>query len=241
MRKILLSAAFAALAGQACAADLPSTKAPPPVFTAAPIAFSWTGFYGGIEGGADFMNTQGMLKSNAITTAAPYRDPATGGMLGGIVGYNKQIGALVLGVEANGDGIIDGKHKISPINGMANAYGVTAQQSYDADVRGRVGFAIDRALLFAAGGVAFGNVDTSYTGTALPNATSFNSQRVGWTVGGGMEYAFTNNIIGRAEYRYTDLGSASYANAKTGISDKTRFESNAALLGLIYKFGSPSP
>jgi outer membrane immunogenic protein len=241
MQKILLSAAFAAIAGQAYASDLPSTKAPPPppVLIAAPVAFSWTGFYGGIEGGVDFTQTTGALNNTALGTTAPYNVRSTGVPLGGMVGYNKQIGALVLGVEANADGIIDGRRTVSPSDALGNPYRVTALNTYDADLRGRVGFAIDRALLFAAGGVAFGNVNTSYSGAALPGAASFNSERVGWTAGGGMEYAITNNVIGRAEYRFTDFGSASYTNVATSVSDKTRYESNAALLGLMYKFGSP--
>ena len=239
MQKTLLSAAFALIAGQVHAADLPSTKAPPPVFTAVPAPFSWTGFYAGIEGGADFMNVSGALNNTALATTAPYRTRSNAGLLGGMVGYNRQIGALVVGVEASGDGVIGGKRAVSTTDGLGNVYGVTTQHSYDADLRGRVGYAIDRVLLFAAGGVAFGNIDTRYSGAALPGVATFNSDRIGWTLGGGMEYAFTNNIIGRAEYRFTDLGSASYAKAANGFTDKTRFESNAALLGLMYKFGSP--
>lgn len=240
MRKILVSVAFAAWAGQACAADLPSAKAPPPppVFTAVPVAFSWTGFYAGIEGGASFMNARGDLNANGVPAA--YGKNATAGMLGGMVGYNQQLGSVVLGVEANGDAILGGKHTATATDALGNPYAVTATHSYDADLRGRLGFAIDRALLFATGGVAFGNVNMGYAGPALPGGATFNSDRVGWTVGGGMEYAFTNNVIGRAEYRYTDLGSASHVNAATGVSDKTRFDSNAALLGLMYKFGAPS-
>ena len=243
MRKFILSAGFAALAGQACAADLPSAKAPPPppVFLAAPVAYSWTGLYAGVEGGADFMDYRGALNNGALGVSAPYHAGATGGLLGGVVGYNKQIGALVLGVEANGDGVLGGKRSVSAMDAAGNFYGVTGQQSYNADMRGRLGFAIDRTLLFATGGVAFGNVDMGYSGAALPVAATFNSNRVGWTAGGGMEYAFTPNVIGRAEYRYTNLGANSYANAATGVSDKVHYDSNAALLGLMYKFGSPAP
>jgi outer membrane immunogenic protein len=241
MRHLLTAAALASLAGAsllsgpALASDLPSNKAPPPpVFTAVPIAFSWTGFYGGIEGGGEFARTRGDLNV-AAAGATPYSTRTNSGLLGGVVGYNHQIGALVLGVEANGDGILGGQ-RTTLVN---NAFNVKTSSSYDADVRARVGFAIDRAMFFAAGGVAFGNVNTAYSGATLAAPATFDSQRVGWTAGGGVDYAFTNNIIGRAEYRFTDLGSSSFTNAASGVVDKTKNQSNAALLGIMYKFGNP--
>ena len=238
MRKILLTAAFAAAAGPALASDLPSNKAPPaPIFTAAPPVFSWTGVYVGIEGGLDWSRAHGSL--NGAGGEAPYHVASTGGPLGAMIGYNKQIGSLVLGVEGSGDGIIGGKRTTTAFDALGNGYSVTGQSTYDADLRGRVGFAIDRALLYAAGGVAFGNVNTSYSGSALPGTAAFNSDRVGWTAGAGLEYAFTDHIIGRAEYRFTDLGSASFNNAAVGVSDKVHYDSNAALMGVSYKFGAP--
>ncbi len=246
MRKILVSAAafagLGAVAGfgaPAFASDLPSNKAPPaPVFTQAPIAFSWTGFYGGIEGGADFARDHGQFNVNG-GAATPYNVNRTGGQLGGLVGYNQQIGSLVLGVEGNFDGLIGGKRTSMATDALGNHYNITGSSTYDADVRGRVGYAIDRALLFAAGGVAFGNIDTGLAGANLPGVTTFNAQRVGWTLGGGVDYAFTNNIVGRAEYRFTDLGSATFTNVPAGVSEKMRGQSNAALLGIMYKFGAP--
>jgi outer membrane immunogenic protein len=236
MRNLILSAAaLAGLTGHALASDLPSTKSPPPpVFTAAPIAFTWTGFYGGIEGGGGFANTRGALNVKGAG-ATPYTARTNSGLLGGVVGYNQQFGSFVLGVEGNADGVFGGR-RTTLVN---NAYNVRESSAYDADVRGRVGYAIDRALLFAAGGVAFGNFNTAYSGATLAAPAIFNSQRVGWTVGGGMDYAFTNNIVGRAEYRFTDLGSANFTNAASGVADKTKYQSNAALLGIMYKFGNP--
>jgi outer membrane immunogenic protein len=211
---------------------------PPPVFTAVPVAFSWTGFYVGVEGGADFMNTRGAVNNAATGTTAVYGAHATGGAFGGMVGYNQQIGSLVVGVEANGAGVVGGKRAVAGTDALGNVYNVRPTHTYDADLRGRIGFAMDRALIYAAGGVAFGDVGANVSGAVAP--TSFTSNRAGWTVGGGVEYAFTNNIIGRAEYRYANLGSVNYANAATGVSDKIKYDSNSAMLGLMYKFGSPS-
>jgi outer membrane immunogenic protein len=241
LKNLLTVAAFAvAAAGPALASDLPSNKAPPaPIFTAAPPVFSWTGVYVGIEGGLDWSRAHGPLDAYGVAGNAPYHVASHNGLLGGMIGYNKQIGSLVLGIEGSGDGIIGGKQSTTSADALGNGYGITSQSTYDADIRGRVGVAIDRTLLYAAGGVAFGNVNTAYSGVALPGVASFNSDRVGWTVGAGLEYAFTDHIIGRAEYRFTDLGSASFNNAAVGVADKVHYDSNTAMMGVSYKFGTP--
>ncbi|PPQ37134.1 porin family protein [Rhodoblastus acidophilus] len=239
MRKMLVSALCLFGVGQAQAADLPSNKAPPPpAFTSAPVVFSWTGFYAGVEGGADFMRRQGVVTNPALATTTPYRMNGVGGALGGMIGYNQQLGPMVVGVEANGDGVIGGSRTTNVRDATGAVYGVNARHNYDADLRGRLGFALDRALIFAAGGVAFGDVKTTMTGAA-PTMMNANANRVGWTLGGGVEYAFTDHVIGRAEYRFTDLGTATTTNAATGVSDKVRYDSNSAMFGLMYKFGGP--
>ncbi|MCW2272464.1 outer membrane beta-barrel protein [Rhodoblastus acidophilus] len=210
MRNVLLSTvALMALTGSALAADLPSRKAAAPVYVAPVPAFSWTGFYVGVEGGASFLST------NASGFAT---NNQTAGLIGGVVGYNYEFpNRFVLGLEGDAGGVIGAKKT------YANPV-FTTDSSYFADIRGRIGYAIaDRALLFAAGGVAFG--DTTFN--------SVSQGRVGWTVGGGVDYAFTNNLIGRVEYRYTDLGRQTVNNVSV------RQDSNAVLVGLLYKFGAP--
>jgi outer membrane immunogenic protein len=230
MRKFLLSTvALAALAGSALAADLPSTKAPPVFVTPAP-AFSWTGVYIGVEGGVDFLNAS----AHSSVVLRDFGSHQTSGLLGGVVGYNYQINQFVLGIEGDAGGVLGSNNTVTTttIGGTA-----TTSNSYFADIRGRLGFAVaERALLYVAGGVAVGAQKTAYT---LP-AQSFTSSRTGWTIGGGLDYAFTNNWIGRVEYRYTDLGTATYTFAP-GAFDRARLTSNAVLVGLMYKFGAPEP
>ncbi len=65
---------------------------------------------------------------------------------------------------------------------------------------------------------------------------SFNNTLIGWTIGAGVEYAFTNNLIGRAEYRYTDFGSEDLASVR-GFPDGTLdLSTNDIRLGIAYKF-----
>jgi outer membrane immunogenic protein len=216
MRKVLLSTvAILAMTGAALAADLPSRKAAPAYIAPVPV-FSWTGFYVGIEGGADFMSP------NVYNGRVSYNNNNTAGLLGGVVGYNYEMpNKFVLGLEGDAGGVLGAKHTI------ANP-GYYTDGSYFANIRGRVGYALDRALLYVAGGVAFGDVKTG-----IVNGASYTSDRVGWTIGAGVDYAFTNNLIGRVEYRYTDLGSEWVG----GSAFRTRYDSNAVLVGLLYKFG----
>jgi outer membrane immunogenic protein len=223
---VLPAMALAGMTFSALAADLPSRKDAPVLYSPAP-AFSWTGFYAGVEGGVNFFNTSGLGFSSG----------QTGGLIGGLVGYNYQINNFVLGLEANGGAVLAGNRTVADSSGFNPFGNVSTSNSYYADLRGRVGYAVmDRTLLYAAGGVAFGDVTTNY----LNNVTgglpiSVASNRTGYTVGAGVDYAFTNNWIGRVEYRYTDLGRSTYAN----VYDRVHSSSNAVLVGLIYKFAPP--
>ncbi len=223
MRNILLSAvAFAALTGSALAADLPSTKAAP-VF-APTYAYDWTGFYIGAELGPNFTTAKG----------AGFTSPQTNTMLGGIVGYNQQFASkFVLGLEGDAGGVFGSNHNVPNNVGVPLSLGTT--NSYFGDVRGRLGYDLERALLYVAGGVAFGDQKSNYVG-----GNNVNSGRTGWTIGGGVDYAFTNNWIGRVEYRYSDLGRKSYVIDTVADTDRVRFTSSAVLFGVLYKFGGPA-
>jgi outer membrane immunogenic protein len=217
MRNVLLSTvAFVALTGSALAADLPSRKAAP-AYIAPVSAFSWTGFYVGIEGGADFINNR---VYDGVSTV---NNDSTAGLLGGVVGYNYEFpNKFVLGLEGDAGGVLGAKK--THINGYND-------NSYFADVRARLGYAFaERTLLYVAGGVAFGDVKSGWV-----NGASYTDDRVGWTIGAGVDYAFTNNLIGRVEYRYTDLGRAWTGN----VGVRTETDSSAVLVGLLYKFGAP--
>ncbi len=227
MRKVLFSAVtLAALTGSALAADLPSTKSVP-VYVP---AFTWTGFYAGVEGGAVFPNIRG----------DGYSSFSTLGALGGVVGYNYQISpTFVIGLEGDGGALWGSGHSVVN-NSLLSAYSSTSLNStYFADVRGRLGYAMDRALLYVAGGVAFGNIETNYL---LPVVAApglqITSSRTGWTIGGGLEYAIWDNWVGRVEYRYTDLGSVNIRNPY--VIDHVSSSSSEVIFAWIYKFGGPA-
>jgi outer membrane immunogenic protein len=212
------------LAGAALAADLPSTKAPPSYIAPTPV-FSWTGFYLGVEGGADFIQTGGY----------GFRSSQTSGLLGGVVGYNYQVNQFVLGLEGDGGGVLGSRTIVSNAAAVNSFGSAAASNSYFADIRGRVGYVWDRALPYVAGGVAFGDNRTFYANSLVAPPIAFNNSRAGYTIGAGVDYAFTDNWIGRIEYRYTDFGRSS----DFAIPDRVRASSNAVLVGVMYKFGAP--
>lgn len=254
MRRLVLSiAAIAGFAGQALGADLPSRKEQPAI-PAAPPVFSWTGFYIGVQGGGEFASQSGMWGDAAQKGLSPYVNSPSGGLIGGRVGYNWQVGNVVLGVEGDANAALGVSALTSTVynslglNGNpvgTTRYPIRGEQASNEDIRLRLGYAFDRALLYSAVGVAFGDVKTTYYGSAPPNAPylSVSTQRVGWTLGGGLEYAFTDAILGQLEYRYTDLGSRwlLVPGSGGGTFDNVGFHSNALLVGLTYKFGWPAP
>jgi outer membrane immunogenic protein len=238
-RKLATSlVAIAAFGGTAFAADLPS-RSEPPVYVPPPPPpiFSWTGVYIGGQIGYEW----GQSSTSASTAAGTFGQPgySANGVTGGAhVGYNYQINHFVVGLEGDVDG--------SSYQGSGtNNFGTISHSTnigVDGSVRGRVGFAWDRALFYATGGVAFAGLNNTSVNIANGASDSFNNTQVGWTVGGGVEYAVTNNWSIRAEYRYTDYGNVNEfeANSTGGAATISKHETdNRVQAGFSYKFGEP--
>src|ERR1700691_4485339 len=147
MKRVFLALiSVAALTATAAAADLPPRPAPQPYYKAPAYvpAFSWAGFYIGLNGGGGFG------RSVWDTTGG---FDISGGLVGGTVGYNYQFGQAVAGIEADIDW--------ADINGTTNTFctfGCKTSDTWLSTVRGRLGYAADRFLPFVTGGVAFGDV-----------------------------------------------------------------------------------
>jgi outer membrane immunogenic protein len=177
------------------AADLPARRAP--LYTPPPVipVFTWTGFYAGVNGGYGF----GSFKGRGPALPG---DP-DGGMIGGTAGYNYQIGNIVVGMEADLD--------YANVNNSSTFPGPLTTKStsdFQDTIRGRVGYAVNRALIYATGGYAGGNLHT--TVYDVPN-NFYNAQSNylnGYAIGAGVEYAIQPNISAKLEYMYTDLGKA---------------------------------
>jgi outer membrane immunogenic protein len=258
MKRIALGAlSVFVLAGAASAADMP-LKAP---YVAPPPAFSWTGCYvGGNVGG---------IKNDSRLTSSPsgdylpiltpaqlagdtYTYDATGTAVtaGANWGCNRQYGSIVLGLDSdfNWTGInesINANHPLNvPVGLQTYTEAITQKLTYFSTTRARLGWAHDRFMVFVAGGLASGKVKSDYLAT-FPTATysgSENKTRYGWTIGGGAEYALSQNWFLRGEYLYIDLGKFDYTNLQTpgpsGFTWNTEVETKAhiARLALTYRF-----
>ena len=198
------------VAGSALAADLPRRAAPPPVFQPVPV-FTWTGFYAGFNAGYGF-GTQDNRAPTVIGVPAAsglFTNAASGntGVLafgnnrssdgfvgGGQVGYNYQFtpgSGFVVGLEADAQYADFGRNRnrfaatpgLNAGSLVFNPNGVSSLD-YFGTVRGRLGYAFDRTLVYATGGFAYGAGGGRQFGTA--NTDDF---QTGYAVGGGVEYA----------------------------------------------------
>jgi outer membrane immunogenic protein len=164
---------------------------------------------------------------------------------GGHVGYNYEIGGFglgtggfVVGIEGDVNGSsYEGSSLIPPAFLLEGR----ERTPVDGSIRGRVGIAFDRVLVYGTGGVAFGDFETSLINTVTGVGESHDLGRVGWTAGGGVEYAIDNNWSVRAEYRYTDYGSFSVAYTLPAISIHYHATDNRVQAGFSYKFDEAPP
>lgn len=219
MKRFILAAATLAFAcglGVAQAADLGRRPAQMPV--KAPLyspAYDWSGFYLGVTGGG------GWGGSSWDSTGG---FDISGWTVGATAGYNYQVGQAVFGLE--------GDINWSNISGTTLGCCET-KNTWLGTVRGRVGYAFDRLMPYVTGGVAFGDVEANVPG--FPGASD---TRVGWTLGGGVEYAITNNLSAKAEYLYVDLGSFNCGLSCGGglTTDNVDFHTHLVRGGLNWKF-----
>jgi outer membrane immunogenic protein len=202
---VLVSTSAILISVPALAADLPA-----PVQPVAPVAyvapFSWTGFY--IGGELGWIRTDPQYTTGAVLLGTPFVVSAATGKdglsYGVLAGYNYQVGNVVLGIEGDFEGWTVGKIRYTAITGDF----LTAHSKWGGSVRGRLGYAADRVLLYLAGGAAFLSNETSIPTTGI--SIGGDDTRVGWTAGAGIDYAFTNNWFTGLEYRYSQFQSKSF-------------------------------
>jgi outer membrane immunogenic protein len=224
MNRFILNVGACALAfvmaSPSFAADMPGGRYQEPAY--AP-AFSWYGFYVGLNAGYGWGTADWSSSVTAGSTS-----PA-GGLFGGTIGFNAQTGAFVFGLEGDvaGNWMRDSN---STGTGICSAPGCGIQTSWFATARGRVGYAFDRALLYVTAGGAFGDLQMQTGGLTAT------ADRAGWTVGLGVEYAILGPWSAKLEYLYADLGSASCGAATCGMDTTVNFTTNMVRFGVNYRF-----
>jgi len=200
----------------ASAADLP-VKAPMMSRTefSAP---TWTGFYLGANVGYGWANAD-----NAVLGSTR----ADGVIGGGQVGYNWQMGSLVLGVEGDFQGSSE-----SHTDTVLGVGSLEQSVPWFGTLRGRIGYAFGPAMLYFTGGGAWENVKASLSAAGV--SASDNATRSTWTIGGGAEWMFAPKWSAKVEYLYLDNTDTSLTLAGTTYSGHVN--NNIVRVGLNYHF-----
>jgi outer membrane immunogenic protein len=229
------------LATAASAADL-AVKAP--VYKAPLILpFSWTGCYVGVEGGGIW----GRSKDTAADpTRAGFGLPInngfdlSGGLVGGTVGCNYQVSNWVFGLE-NDISWTNASGSASDIAPFITAATSQTKEKWLDTLRGRIGFAWDRALFYGTGGAAF--ADTTVEVCGVITCVSDSKTRTGWVAGGGIEYAAWDHVTLKLEYLHADFGTSSYINpsvqvapGRTIVTRDVPLTNDIVRAGVNYKF-----
>ena len=203
--------------GNAIAADI-AVKEPWP--TPVPV-FTWTACYLGGNAAAGWGHKELTDPALIVTAAAPLTSVTvnpTGWLVGAQGGCDFQFpGNTVFGIEGTfAGGLIEGHSAIIPLGGSDSAT-VTARLDTLATLTGRVGYAIERTLLYAKAGFAWANESYSAVGTFGGNGFDLEGPktRFAWTLGAGAEWAFSDYWAARLEYDFYDFGSHNVAFSDT--------------------------
>jgi|SRR5476649_522173 len=258
----LLVATAATLFGSVTvqAADLSS--AAPSKYEFSSGTYDWTGFYGGVNAGYGFggdktVHTKGQAAPNIANIAGGARpgsvDLDRNGGVGGVqLGYNYQFGQWVAGVETDisftdvSDSRNIGTSQLNTHLALNNKF--ESKIKYLGTLRGRFGYAFDRTLIYATGGLAYGETSQSIDMFGPTGNTQFSGDqsrfKVGYTVGAGIEQAITQNLSFKTEYLFYDLGSDKLnvavipgsGGAGTGYDSRFKNDGQMIRAGLNWKF-----
>jgi outer membrane immunogenic protein len=259
MRSVLLAGMSLLAVGvlPVAAADLSAPPRPAPVYTKAPPApayFNWNGFYLGVNAGYSFGTADTTVTgfTPAVGTPIVIGVKPDGWLAGGQMGYNWQAAGSpwVFGLETDfqwtsesGTGNCSNATCVSPLPVVAAGATVKNGYPYFGTFRGRIGWDPSQWLFYVTGGLAY--ADTTRQVNQL-GVVSYQDKawRIGWTVGGGIEYAFNSHWSVKAEYLYIDYGTGALTIAATGplgaapngpVSLSTKWTDSVARGGINYR------
>jgi outer membrane immunogenic protein len=269
MKKVILAAVLAGVGSTAAwAADVGAPVQPVPA-----AVYNWTGFY--IGGDIGFAGIKHNFTSNF---SQPDTNPESANNVqdnafsstpfvgGGHVGLNWQFSSLVVGAEGDWQSVHSRQSfcrqtdftSTACVDGNGNDRGFASaggELGPVATARGRLGWAMDRLMIYGTGGAAFAKVKSSEglscsndgcggNGNQLVTAASSSTGKTGWVIGAGFEWMFTQNVIVRGEYQHIDLGSVTSTLTPVnpdcnGCSFSATQKVNLDILraGVSFKFG----
>ena len=208
-------------------ANAPSYYYPPPV--------DWSGIYLGLNGGYDFG------KSNWSNAGLSTGNFSTNGfLLGGTLGINYLTGSgFLFGVEGDFDwSTLLGQSSTGACSGLGVTTGAACatKSEWFSTARGRAGYVFNRFLVFATAGAAIADIKV---GLNPPGNYEAVGPQLGWTAGGGVEYAFSDSWTAKLEYLYVDLGDVTCSSTGNCVSTATAtvtLKENIVRGGFNYKF-----
>ncbi|WKA28640.1 outer membrane protein [Bradyrhizobium roseum] len=231
-----LAASLACMA-QGRAADLRLSSAPAPQRQPAATAFpSWAGPYIGAQAGY----LSGRSETSFSGTGELHSVDPKGFSTGFSAGYSMQWGRFVGGLEGDLN-FVGAKATID--TGFAPDPSITQLQStidWNSHWRARVGYAFDRTLIFAAGGLAIAGVENRAFDNGAGTMATWNDTRIGWTIGGGVEYRVAPQASVRLEYLYDNYGTRTLATQTLGAttfpSRESKLDSHTLRAGVHWHF-----
>lgn len=226
-------------------AVLATVLSPAPFALADADSINWHGFYAGVQGGAAAIDSRSAYdiigNGYFVLKSAAEFDGLFGGIHGG---YNFAFGdGPVFGFEADanlGDTSIDDVKKYI---GELESY--SARDFYDVNSFGsarlRAGWAFGNFMPFITGGVAVADYDYGFKAKESSFSAKGSDLAVGYTLGGGAEYAISKRVRLRAEYRYTDYGSAEVklttdTTSPAFVVTDVELKSHAVTMGVSFAF-----
>ena len=220
--------------GPALAADFPLPTAEPPrpptIYDPNGPYTNWAGAYLGLNAGYGFGSSQwtlGLLGTSVFDTS--------GFLFGGTVGFNYPISVVMIGLEGDVDWSgLSGNAGNCAVNASGAAAACQTKNNLLGTARARVGYALDRTLIYVTGGAAIAPVQAGLN----PPSTFDSATKLGWAAGAGAEFAFFGNWSAKVEYLYIDLAMSSCstaANCGTAAGSSVAFTENVVRGGFNYR------
>jgi len=241
MKKILMAGVAAATfcGAPALAADLPM-KAPPRAYVAPVPMFTWNGCYVGANVGGAW--ARGDANVTYATGSEDLGHPNGSGWAGGgQLGCDVQSGNWVFGVETMWDAVSANGTRGGTTVVNSWPYSLHGTVDWFGTLTGRLGYAVDRSLLYVKAGGAWGGMHESLSLPIVPFSATTSGNGGGWVVGGGWEYAFAPNWSMKLEYDYMGFGNRDIGCAAAGGGcDHVHVSGQSlqtVLVGLNYRFG----
>jgi outer membrane immunogenic protein len=236
MKKNILIGAVGALLlapAAASAADLPVKAAPIP----API-YNWTGFYIGATAGGSLGSSDQVDRATGLSFANGYN--VKGGLGGGTIGYNWQVGSLVAGFE--GDGSWGSEYGSNTDNGTLGnpAFLSFTRETWVATARVRLGYAVDNLLFYGTGGYAATSAEAGIKdANTLALLASTTSTHSGWVAGVGLEWGFAPNWSAKFEVLHMEYNSTAFNTIQGEGPRNVPLNDSIGRVGVNYRFGGP--